>query len=99
MDTGISGYRKLISFMVTAAIMYVLQMHGLTADILPQYGVAMSELGSELTNFIIQYGTAAVVLASQPNERGESLFRDYWHWLIGGTAILAVAIATLALVL
>jgi hypothetical protein len=61
-------------------------------------GLHVVDLQEALTELVIQIGMMGVLVASQPNERGESLWVDWWHWVaigLSGVVVLVVAIALL----
>lgn len=87
----LSHYRKLITMLVTAAIMYVMTRMEITPAYLTMFGITVNDIQEAIVTFLFQAGIPAVFMAAQPNEKGDSIWR-WWPWLVIGIAIVAILV-------
>ena len=93
----LSNYRKIITLVITAAVVISLQRYGITQYMLPQFGLSLTGIVEPVVDFLISIGIPAVFTLAQPNEEGDTLVAN-WRWLVGGGTVLAVLIVLAALV-
>jgi hypothetical protein len=92
------NYRKVLILLFTGAIMYTLHVNGIAAESLALYGMEVSGIAGTVVDFILVVGIPAVFNMAQPNEHGESLWRDWWHWVAVGLLVVILLITGLVLV-
>lgn len=97
MDIDLSHYRKLMVLLVTAAIMYTLHSYGIAAASLAQFGLDVPGIAGTVVDFLLVVGIPAVFNMAQPNETGQSLWRDWWHWIAIGLLGIVVLVAAVVL--
>jgi hypothetical protein len=94
----LSRYRKLITLVITAAMVVTLHRAGFNANDLWLYGLNVTGLAEPVADFLVTVGIPAVFMAAQPNENGDTLLNN-WRWLAGGGLVLAFLIVIAVLVL
>lgn len=98
MDLDLSKYRKIITLLVTAAIVMAMHRYGIDMRDLTAYGVHVTGLAEPVADFVVTVGIPAVFALAQPNEPGESLW-TYWRWIAVGLVAVMGVLAFVVLVL
>lgn len=96
-DLQLSQYRKIVALVVTGGIIFTLNHLGMDLHDLSPWGLSLGSIAEPIVEFIVLFGSAAVMAIAQPNEEGRSIF-TYWRWIAIGAAVLAVMIALVLLV-
>jgi hypothetical protein len=90
-DLNLSQYRKILTLVVTAAVVFALNRYGLNPTDLPGMGFHLTGIAEPVADFLITIGIPAVFTLAQPNEEGESLL-SYWRWIAVGLLALGAII-------
>lgn len=98
MDLDLSHYRKVLTLIITAGIIFAMHRYGISVADMAPYGLSVTGFAEPIAEFIVTIGIPAVFTLAQPNEEGESIW-TYWRWIAVGLMVVVALAGFVVLVL
>jgi hypothetical protein len=96
-DLNLAQYRKILTLVITGAVVFALNRYGLGPNDLVGLGFSLGTIADPLVDFLLTIGIPAVFTLAQPNEEGESLL-SYWRWIVAGIAVVVLVVVAVVLI-